>query len=325
MSEFRSIGVALDGSAMALRGLSLGIWLSSRLGARVHVLNAGAPGPPDEALTRLGVPRKYWPALDFRQLGGDAAAAIIEAEQALSLDLIVMSARGVSGERKRGASSDREEGVPSEREEGAASAQEEDASSEPEAAAPPVIGHVARDVVQQSAAPILLLPPRYEEDLPWRSALVPLSGELGPDDALTLALRLATALDLSVTVAHVMADGERSAALVDRPYADELHHEYAGRLNELIDRACPLCSAADRARIEEFVLGHGDVAAELMAVAEQRCRSVIVVGWYGKLVSGHAHVVKALLERVTCPLLLVKAVPRELFRLKVGESMRTSD
>jgi nucleotide-binding universal stress UspA family protein len=289
MNRYRSIGVALDGSAVALRGLYLTMWLASHVSARAYVLTAGAVGPGEETLTRLGVPQKYWPLVELRQLEGDAGDAILLAERDLGLDLIVLTARGASLERKA-------------------------ANME----AP--IGHVTRHVIQQSAAPVLVLPPNYEEDLPWHSALVPLSGELGPDDALTVALGLAAELDLSVTVAHVAADAAESAELTSGHYVDELHHEYPGRLNELIDRACPLCGPAERERIESFVLCHGDIAEELLAIVGRESSGVIVVGWRGKFIAGHANVLRTLLERVSCPLLLVKALPREPFRLKVGNS-----
>jgi len=281
------IGVPLDGSKVAARGLGCAVWMASQLKGRVHILHIGAP-PGEDPLARLGVPEKFRGIVDFHEVHGDPATEILAAEKRFGVDLIVMTARGESSETK---------------------------APDPLK----IVGHIAREVIEKSEAPIMLLPLLYREALPWRSVLVPISGESGTDESLSVALRLAQQLDLSVSIAHVASsDGKHGEAVMGMT-SDQPHHEYPHMLNEFISRSCPMASAEERARIEDFRLCHGDIAQELLTLIEKKHTSVLVVGWHGKFVAGHAHVLKTLIQRITCPLLLVKALPRQRFRLKVGE------
>lgn len=296
MKSYANIGVALDGSETAARSLGCATWLASRLGARLHILHVGEQLPSGEALRQLGVPEKHLPLAEFHQMQGDAAGEILAAEERYRLELLVMTAQGAgaSGTKTNGSHAE-----PLER-----------------------VGHVTREVIERSQAPVLLLPPRYRESLPWRSALVPLSGEPGSDQSLGTALQLAQVLDLTVTIAHVAATSGQAAKAATGSYSDEPHHEYPNMLNEFVARACPMCGAEERRRIGDFHLVYGDVAHELLVLVEKTRASLIVVGWHGQFVAGHARVLKALIQNVSCPLLLVKAAPlREPFRLKVGEEV----
>jgi nucleotide-binding universal stress UspA family protein len=291
MSPFSAMLVPLDGSHVALRSLGCTTWLASRLSAQVHVLNVGAPLPEGEALARLGVPEKYRTLFGLHQVQGEAGAEILAAVERYGIDLIVMTACGESADVR----------------------------------APDVlkiVGHVTRQVIEDTQVPVLLLPPAYAESLPWRSALVPISGDPTTDAALTLALRLAQALDLAVTIAHV-ADSARSGGGGEAgtgPY-DEAHHEYPQMLNEFVARACALCSAEERRHITGFHLCQGDVAQELSHLMTHERVSLLVVGWHGQFVTGHAQVLKTLIWQTRCAVLLVKPPPRDAFRLKVGEAL----
>ena len=288
MSVISTILVPLDGSDIAGRSLACAAWLASRLGAPLHVLYSGDPLPADQALDRLSVPQEYRPSVVLHQTTGEPTAEILAAIETYRIGLIVMTARGESVAGKT------------------------DSLLEP-------LGHVARGVAEQSPVPVLVLPRAYEERVPWRSGLVPVSGEVETDQSLMLALQLANALEFDVTIAHVVQDAQaRQASL---PCADAAHHECAETLNELVARACPLCGPAERQRIRDFRVYRGDVAHELLELIEQKHFDVIVVGWHGLLEAGHAQVLKNLLQRLHCPVLLVKRQPREPFRLKVGDAL----
>jgi nucleotide-binding universal stress UspA family protein len=291
MSPFSAILVPLDGSPMALRSLGCTTWLASRLGARLHILNVGEPLPEGEALDRLGVPEKYRSLLDLHQVQGAAGEEILAGVERYGVDLIAMTACGESA---------------------AAGALD----------AVKVVGHVTREVIEDTRVPVLLLPPAYEESLPWRSALVPISGDPATDESLTLALRLAHALDVAVTIAHV-ADSARAGGGGEARTgpSDEAHHEYAQMLNEFVARACALCSAEERRRITGFHLCRGDVAQELAHLIEDKRVDLLVVGWHGQFMTGHAEVLKTLLWQARCAVLLVKPRPRDVFRLKVGDAL----
>lgn len=291
MTVFTSILVPLDGSSLATRSLGCATWLAARLHARLHVLSAQAPArAAREELARLRVPEAHWPLVTLHQAPSYPEDAILAAVDRHGVDLVVITASGRTAEAR--------------------------------AADGPLLGHVARAVVEGSRVPVLLLPPNYREALPWTRVLVPVSGEPQADEALAFAVRLAEAIDLTVHVAHVSDADPHEASLHARArYADALHHEYHRQLDELVARALPLCERAECRRIEDVALCRGDIAAELLTVIERRGVDVVVVGWHGRLEPGRARVVRRLLERLTIPLLLVKPPARAPFRLAIGEDL----
>lgn len=295
MSLFSSILVPLDGSRTAARSLGCATWLASRLGARLHILSATPRQlPAREELARLRVPQEHWPLIALHQAPAYPEGAILAALTRYDVGLLVMTARGETVEAP--------------------------APVEPFSGS--LVGHVARAVIEQSAAPVLLLPPNYREALPWERVLVPVSGEDQTDEALALAARLADALDLEVHAAHVMDEAARTENLAAKArYADALHHEYAGQLEELISRALPHGGPEARPRIREVALGHGDVAAELVALMARTRASVLVVGWRGRFMAGRARVLKHLIQTIASAVLLVKPEARAPLRLKVGEEL----
>ncbi|HVQ74166.1 MAG TPA: universal stress protein [Candidatus Binatia bacterium] len=295
MSVFASILVPLDGSRLAARSLGCATWLAARLGARLHILSATPHElPAREEAARLLVPEEHWPLITLHQGPAYPEGAILAALARYDIGLIVMSAGGQTAE----------------------------AAVAAEPGPDGIVGHVTRAIIEQSPVPVLLLPPNYRESLPWERTLVPVSGEVGVDEALALAVRLANALDLEVQVAHVadVDTGDEGLAARAR-YADALHHEYPRQLDEFVSRALPHCSPEECRRIEEVALCHGDAAGELRRLIERKRVSILVIGWRGQFMTGRARVLKQLIQAITTPLLLVRATARMPFRLKVGEEI----
>jgi nucleotide-binding universal stress UspA family protein len=295
MSPFTSLLVPLNGSRAAAASLGSVAWLASRLNARLHILSStNNPLPVREELARLRVPESYWPLIILHQAPKFPEEAILAAAEELDADLIAMSASGESVEKAR--------------------------TQAPEAFG--AFGHVTRAVIEQSRAPVLLLPVSYHEDLPWRHVLVPVSGEPETDDALTLAVSLSNALNLDVHVAHVMNRGTRGRGLAAAAhYADALHHEYPQQLAELVCRNLPQPTTEECLCITNVSLVRGEIASELLKLMGEEHISLIVVGWHGHFMAGHAKVLKELLPVVTCPILLVKPPRRHPFKLKVGSEI----
>ncbi len=280
MTPMTDILIPLDGSRRALDSLGVATWLGARLGARLHIINAGPRCPVDEALARLGVDEHHRPRLAIHQIEAPAADAILSSVEHYGIGLVIMTAFG--------------EGGPS------------DASQ--------AVGHVTREVIERAAVPVLVLPPNYQPAFPWHSTLVPLSGEPITDESLTTALQLAHRLELNVAIAHVAGPAGPGR------YVDQAHHEFVQMLDQLVVSACPTCSAEERARIEAFHLAQGDVGDELIRLVEEKGIGLLVLGWHGQFMIGHAHVLKRLMGQVRCPIVLVKPTPRPPFRLKVGEA-----
>jgi nucleotide-binding universal stress UspA family protein len=295
MSPFSSILVPLDGSGIAARALGCATWLAARLGARLHILSATPRQlPAREELARLRVSEEHWPRIVLHQARAYPEDAILTAVARHDVRLVVMTACGETAEARATAAADAHE----------------------------IVGHVTRAVIERSPVPVLVLPPNYREALPWERALVPASGEIEADEALALAARLADALDLEVHVAHVTDSDAGDEGLAARArYADAVHHEYPRQLEELVGRALPQCTPAECRRIKDVALCHGDVATALLELIERERMSVLVVGWRGRFMAGHARVLKQLIEGITTPVLLVKPPSRASSRLKVGEEI----
>jgi nucleotide-binding universal stress UspA family protein len=296
MKPFASILVPLDGSAMAARSLGCASWLASRLGARLHVLSATSRElPAPEELRRLRVPEAHWPNVHLHQAATFPPEAILRAIDEHRADVVVMTARGAAAEA--GASG-----------------------------APDLVktaGHVTESVLERSRVPVLLLPSGYTESLPWRRVLVPVSGGAESDCALALSVRLADAIDLAVYVAHVTDGG---AALDEglgarTRYADAMHHEYAGQLEEVVARALPELTAGQCRAMRPVVLGRGPIAGELVRLIHEEAISALSMGWHGHLGAGRAEVLKQLLPVLDVPVLLVRSEAGAPFRLKVGEEL----
>lgn len=293
MSLFSSILVPLDGSITSARSLGCATWLATAFDARLHVLSATSRQlSAGEELRRLNVAEEHWPRMELHRAPEYAEAAILRAVVDHGVELIVMTARGATA----------------------------DEPSRVEAELPRLVGHVTQAVIERCPVPVLLLPPRYREDLPWERVLVPVSGELESDDALVLASRLATPLDLSVHVAHVAASSVKDGDLEARArYSDAVHHEYSAQLHGLVGRAAPSLWPEQCRRIEDIALAHGDVIVELLKLIQDKRPSVLVLGWHGRFMTGRAEVLKGLLSVIETPVLLVKSATRPRSRLKVGE------
>ena len=291
MSAFDPILVPLDGSATAAVSLGCAGWLAERLPAALHVVSAGYPTiPAREELRRLRVPEDLWSSVLLHQSEHFPEHAVLDAAQRCGARLIVMTARGESAE----------EGEHN----------------------PSPLGHVTTSIIESADVPVLVLPPAYQERLPWTTALVPISGEARADEALAVAVGLGNELGLELTVAHVMGAGDKDMGLVaEMRYADAAHHEYAGRLDELVERALSHCDRREARCIRNVTLRRGDVATVLLEVIEERKSSVVVIGWHARFSEGRARILKALLHGVRCPLLLVKAMPPRPFELKVGGAL----
>jgi len=292
---FPSILVPLDGSTIAAQSLGCATWLVSKLKAHLHILSAAQERlSARQELIRLKVPEPYWQSVTLHQAAAYPATEIIATATRHRMGLIIMSSQGQAAEGR----------VDSRRERSAA------------------LGSVARTVIERSAQPVLLLPPRYCEALPWERILVPLSGETEADQALVVALRLANELDLDVHVAHVAGTEESGESLAGRArYADAIHHEYPGRFAEFVRSALPQYGPRECRRIVDVALCHGSVASEILNLTEQKRINLIVVCWRGSFADGHARVLTEILQQAAIPTVLVKPERRAGLRLNVGEEI----
>jgi nucleotide-binding universal stress UspA family protein len=290
MKHFASLLLPLDGSPEAAKAAGCALWLAQALGATLHVLHAAAqPLPERAALAQLHVPEAQRPQVILHQLPANADAAVLEAVTAHAVDLVIMSARGASASAGLRLS---------ER-----------------------LGTVAQAVIERSPVPVLLLPARYREALPWTSMLAAASGEKAADQALEAATQLAAALQLKVTVMYAEEGTPDARSMPLGAYADAAHHEYPRRIEGLVERGLAGCTAEECCSVTQALLRHGDPAMVLLEQAARQASSVLALGWHGALGAGRALVLKRLLEEAECALLLVRKAERSSARLKVGEEI----
>lgn len=285
MSGFQSLLLPLDGSAEAAKAAGCALWLAQALGATLHVVHATSqPLPGREALVRLRLPPGERAHVVVHQPAENADAAVLEVIAKHDVELVVLTARGESAAA------------------GAALGER--------------LGSVARAVIGSSPVPVVLLPVRYREALPWRSMVAAASGEPAADRALETAARLAAALRLSVTVIH-SGDGLPATG----SYADAPHHEYGRRLQEMAERGLACCTDEEARHVQTVLLRRGDPAEALLEHLAREGTSLLALGWHGALGAGRAPVLKRLLDEAPCALLLARAPDGSPARLKVGEDI----
>ncbi|OWW21168.1 hypothetical protein AYR66_18485 [Noviherbaspirillum denitrificans] len=285
--------MSLDGSPEAARAAGTAIWLAEALGATLHILHAVAqPLPKQDALAQLHVPEMRRARLVLHQQPDNAEAAVLKAIAKFDIDLVVMSARGQSASA------------------GLRLSQR--------------LGSVAQAVIEHTPVPILLLPVRYRESLPWKSILAAVSGETAADRALQVATRLAASLGIKVTAVHV---GDGLAEDRTQPfgrYTDAAHHEYPYRIEEMVERGLASRTTEECECVGQVVFRQGDPAAELQDQVDSHAASVLALGCHGALIAGRALVFKRLVESADCALLLVKQTEQPTARLRVGKALDDS-
>lgn len=285
MSPFASILLLLDRSPDAAKGIGCALWLAEALGATLHVLQATTPATARENLAQLPIPETQRKHVVVHPFSGDAEIAVIEAIAARGVDLVVLSARGEMA---------------------------------PASAETLGLGGVAQAVIERSPVPVLLLPARYRESLPWTSIVVAASGEAPADKALETAARLAATLQLRVRVVH-SEYGADTAAL--GAFTDSPHHEVTGRLAGMVHRGLACCTPDEAQCVDPVLFARGEPAAVLLEQVERFGSSVLALGWHGALGAGRAPVLKQLVERADCALLLVRRAERSTAHLKVGREI----
>lgn len=146
-------------------------------------------------------------------------------------------------------------------------------------------GHVVSAVIQATRTPVVVVPP----EAPGRidRIIVPVEGDDGEAEALGRLLSPCTRAGVAVVSLHVFTPETTPAFWEGWHDVSLWRDEFAAR-------------HAARGSVE---LRTGDVCAEVCAATATG--DLVAVAWHQDLSPGRARVVRALLDRCTCPLLLV--------------------
>lgn len=267
--------VPLDGSAQALAALPVAQTLASVLHATVHVLHVGAERvPPEDALRSLGLDPEQLRGAVLEQRTGDPSVAILQAARERHSAMITLCTHT--------------------------------------GAVPPAqaLGPIAMRVLAGATMPIVFVSPaRSGAGWQLRHLLLPHDGTPATSTADRPAAELANASRAQLSVLHVAVAGATTpsepGSLPLGQYADQPQHEWPEWAGEFIARLTYFCPI-DRALLR-IHLARGEPASEILQFAEAHGVDLIVLAWRGALDPGHASVIKNVLLRAVCPVMVVRA------------------
>jgi nucleotide-binding universal stress UspA family protein len=273
--------LALDGSSAAATALPLVRVVARQLGAAVEILHVAGDERPDPDLwQRLHVELQPGEAVQVRSHAGEPAAAILRAARAPGVDLVVLTTHGRVIEPGRS------------------------------------LGRVAQAVIAHTTTPVLLVRPEAAESAacaraPLRRLLLPLDGTPTTSTALRPAIDLAVRLGASVDLLYVASADEVSArepGSIRAPrYVDQPQHEWPGWADRVISHLSVCLGGRPQGLSMQVFLVAGHIADEIARFAAEHQSDAIALVRRSHLEVGRARVLRAVLDRTPCPVLLVGA------------------
>jgi nucleotide-binding universal stress UspA family protein len=273
----RRVLVALDGSTAAATALPLARTVAGQLGATLAVLHV-TPGPPlaPALWQRLHADLAAGETVEIRSPVPEPAAEILAAARDPGVVLVVLTTHGRAVEPGRH------------------------------------LGSVAEAVIARTLPPVLLVRPEAADRPPvppLHHLLLPLDGTPTTAVALRPATELAGQLGAALDLLHVAGPGqalpdERGSISAPR-YVDQPQHEWPQWAGEVIERLCRCLAQCPPDVPVQMHLLHGDIGAEIARFAAERAVDAIVLVRRSQLEPGRAGILRAVLDRTPCPVLLV--------------------
>jgi nucleotide-binding universal stress UspA family protein len=265
--------VPLDGSEQALAALPVAKVLGEIERVAVHILHVGEREPAGAELRdRLAHGTAVLDGLTITPRVGTPAAHILQVAREMKPRLIVMCKHS-GAERGK------------------------------------MLGRTAMKVLQDAPCPVVLVPPERGAT-PWHlhHVLVPHDGTPTTSGALQPAAELADRAHAELLVAHVTnvrAAPAEAGSLTTPRYVDQPQHEWPAWSSEFVDRLACICPLG-HLHVRMF-LAHGDPAAEILRVSDRQSTDLIVLAWRGRWEAPHAAILKDILRKAHCPIMVVRA------------------
>lgn len=276
--------VPLDGSIEAKVALPVARVISQVTGATVHVLHvAEEPLSGKQLLQQLKLARREETVgLVINQVIGTPAEEIVRNAAEKRAMLIAMTTRGHTAYQGR------------------------------------TLRPVPEKVVQKAPCPVILVRPeigsRVAQMKTLRRILLPLDGApstmavVGP--AVSLAEQSGAELDvLYVASLYEVAAAEPGTFTTPR-YVDRPQYEWPAWVKECLDRFCAYLGECPVTTPTRVFVRHGEPWDEILRFAAERETDLIVLEWHGRFDPTHAAVVRGVLEKSPCPVLLLRTAPR---------------
>lgn len=276
--------VALDGSPAAKTALPVARAIARQLHAQLTILHVAPTNIPMETLRqRLDLGPDDLEDVDLHIHRGTAAAGILRMIDEPGVLLTVLTTHGRNIEQGRS------------------------------------LGRVAEAVIAATSRPVLIVRP--ESVAPYathavllRCMLFPLDGTPTTASGLEPVTHLASKLQASVDVLYVanpLQQRPSESGSVSMPsYVDQPQHEWPEWASEVMERlaACAQCPKDVSVRV---FLAYGAIEEEIIRFAVAHHEDVIALVRRSHMEPGRARVLRAVLDRTPCPVLLTGVAKAE--------------
>jgi nucleotide-binding universal stress UspA family protein len=173
------------------------------------------------------------------------------------------------------------------------------------------LGSVAEAVIKGTNRPVLLVRPEASlVPRELRRFLLPVDGTPKTATALrpatALAMRLGASLDLLYIAGPESAAPEERGSIWAPRYVDQPQHEWSGWANEVAERLASFCAHCPPDVPVQMFLGQGDIGTEIEKFALEHASDAVVLVRRSRLQPGRAKILRTVLERTPCPVLILR-------------------
>jgi nucleotide-binding universal stress UspA family protein len=180
-----------------------------------------------------------------------------------------------------------------------------------------ILGTTALAVLRGAACPVVFVSPEQNlEGWRLRRVLVPHDGTPGVSAAVATVVELAKEAGAELLVVLAMDTGRggklEPGSLPTPLYLDQPQHEWPAWAREFIERVA--CHCPGRNLHMHLHLRCGRAGPEILRMAAEEAADLIVLAWKGEWTHGHADVLKAVIRKAPCPVI----VTREKDQQKLG-------
>lgn len=241
-------------------------------GGDVRLLDLHGGGKPPLA-ERLNLGPEALAGLKIETAGaGDPAVEILRAADAANADLIVMPA----GEIQTG----------------------------------DALGAATLSVLLHTHRPTVLIhPERFRANWRLRKVLLPHDGDPANSDAVRPGAALAKTAGAELILLRVAVPQDdacaEAGAMAQPRYVDQPQHEWGAWTEEFIARFVNGCRL-DGLDVR-LLLGHGEVADEILRVARAEAVDLILLAWKGQWEPSRAAIFKTVVRDADCPVMVIRA------------------